>query len=473
MGAVASTEPQTAQPLPRTDLWAVGVTRVLVAICAWLLIALHVIRPNFQIQGLKSIFFLSVGMIILAARIRGVKTFARTPIDTAFVLWLGLAVVSQLYATLALNRLLMMDDMQKYLVIIITTWAVYRAAFALTVVDPRTSSGAFIKAILFFLGFACVIGILQGFGPGSLRSAAIDFANNFGVKGDATELSLELSSPRPIALFSGPNYFGFMNLIGMAIIIGLTVVQGTAMSAKSVWFSTVGLFIFLVGTIAAQSRFAILTCFLLLLFFLIFMLRTGRRKVFVSGVLAIGVMAIGGLVMTYALDLRYLQDSFDKRITDDSSYRLRQAALEEVVDRAGDLAPLGAGWDSLGYTLHRTGDVWARTNATDNGYLQAFVNHGVPGVLHLAFLFGACFYAIKLAKPFPQAHIRALRVIALLLVITYMAYSLSGVRHAKLETSVYWMIVFGCLYGAVYGERFFGPPFELRRVAPGAAPVGS
>lgn len=448
-----------AQPANKAayDAFAIGLTRVVAALAAWMVVGLHIFRPSSQILGYKFVFFLSLACIVWGARMRGPKVFAKTPLDLVFVTWLGLAVLSQLYASMALSRILSMNDLYSYLSMILTTWAVFRGAFALTIVDPKTSSGAFIKAILFFLGVACLIGILQGFGPSAIRDTAMDFAQATGAKGESTDLSMELSSPRPIAVFSGPNYFGFMNLIAMCVVIGLTVIQGKTMSSRSVWMATGGLFVFLFGTLAAQSRFAIATAFLLLLVFLYWMLRTGRRRVFASGVVAIGAMVIGGLALLPQMDLRYLEGTFEKKLADDSSLKSRERSWKNLEDQAPQLAILGGGWDSEGYNNTRmVGDMWSRTNSIDNGYLQSFINHGLPGVLHLLYLFGACAWALRLAKPYPHTHIRALRAIGFLLLITYMVYSVSGVRHAKLETSVYWMIIFGSLYGAVYGERWFG-----------------
>jgi O-antigen ligase len=249
----------------------------------------------------------------------------------------------------------------------------------------------------------------------------------------------------------------------MAILIGMTVAQGKNMSMKSVWLSAAGLSVFLLGTVVAQSRFAIATCLLLFAYFLYFMLRTGRTKVFVTGIVAIGAVVLVGLVFVQQMDLAYVQATFEKKITNDSSFRARQLGIDNLMDQAIDLAPLGAGWDSRGYSIDRTGDNWAKTNSIDNGYMQAFINHGIPGVLHLAFLFWSLWWVIRLARRHEYLHIRTLRVIAGLLLATYLVYSLSGVRHAKLESSVYWMVITGLLYGCVYGEKHFGEKFWLRK----------
>src|SRR5579885_1381445 len=170
MSAIAAEKP-LRRPVEELDLtpalqekgWVVGLYRVLTALSAYLLIGAHVLRPSFKVFGFPITFYYAIGVICFCAKVRGVKVFAKTPVDVAFVLWLGLAVISQLWGSLALNRVLMADDIQTYLGIILTNWLFFRAAFALCAVDPRTATGAFLKAILVFLGFACIIGILQGF----------------------------------------------------------------------------------------------------------------------------------------------------------------------------------------------------------------------------------------------------------------------------------------------------------------------
>lgn len=468
--------PQSASIAVLTSLreraWVVPFLRVLTAMGAWLLVGAHVFRPQWKQFGWPITLYLAVGIILFCGKVRGKAVYGRTPVDVGFVLWLGLAVASQLWGSMVLNRVLMSDDIQNYMIIILTSWMMFRAAFALCIVDPRTATGAFLKAILVCLGFACMIGVLQGYGPGGLKQWATNFGVENGAAGMVTELQLEMRSPRPLALFSGPNYFGFMNLIGMAIIIGMTAAQGRSMSTRSVWTAAFGMTLFMIGTIVAQSRFAILTCFFLLVYFMYLMFRTGRTQVVVTGIVATGCIVVAGLLFVQQMDLGYLESTFERKLSDDGSVRLRQRGIDALIDQSVDLAPLGAGFDSRGFSIDRTGDVWARTNSIDNGYLQAFINHGVPGVLHLAFMFWTCWWALRLAKRHPHLHIRTLRIIGGLLLATYMVYSLSGVRHAKLETSVYWMIIFGLIYASLYGEMWFGRKYMKAVQAP-AAPAAS
>jgi hypothetical protein len=444
--------------------------RVLTALSAWLLVGVLVFKPNAKIIGYPLTMYFCIGIIIFCAKVRGAKVFGRTPVDVAFVIWLGLAVLSQLWASMVLNRVLQADDITQYLTIIITTWLAFRVAFALCCVDPRTATGAFLKAILVCLGIACLIGILQGYGPGPLKHWAIDFGVNNGTKGDVTALQVEMTdSPRPVALFSGPNYFGFMNLIGMCIIIGITIAQGKAISSKNVWTAAAGLTLFLIGTVVAQSRFAILTALLLIFLFMYLMFRIGQTKVVITGGLALGAVLLAGVIFLGQMNLTYLEGTFQRKVQDDYSYQERMIGFDALKDQAIDLAPLGSGFDSHGFILDRSrGDVWSRTNSIDNGYLQAFINHGIPGVIQLLFFLWSLWWGIKLAGRHNYLHIRTLRVVAGLLLATYMVYSLSGVRHAKLETGIYWMFVFGLLYGSIYGEKYFGDKawFRRKRVLP-------
>jgi O-antigen ligase len=442
---------------PQESPFVIGLLRILTAISAWLVIGSHIYFPNKRILNLGLPFWFSLGIIVFCAKVRGTKVFARTPVDVAFVMWLGLAVVSQLWAMLVLNRVLVPTDLFSYLSLIVTTWLVFRCSFALCCVDPRTATGAFLKAIFICLGVACLVGILQGYG-GPLKSWAINFGVEHGTKGDITALQFDSTAPRPVALFSGPNFFGFMNLIGMCVIMGMTMGQGKSITSRSVWLSALAMALFLIGTLVAQSRFAIATALVLVLLFMYMMFKVGQTKVVFAGVGAVGAIILAGFFFIQQMDLTYLESTFQRKITDDGSYRLRELGFMYLQDQAIDLAPLGGGYDSAGYDIDRTGDIWSRTNSIDNGYLQAFINHGIPGVLHLLFLFWSLWWAIRLSKGHPYLHIRVLRLTASLLFVTYLIYSLSGVRHAKLETGVYWMIIFGLLYGALYGERWFGVP---------------
>lgn len=444
--------------------WLVAFYRILTAFSAWLIVGTLIFKPNAKIIGYPLTMYLCIGIIPFCAKVRGVKVFGRTPLDLAFVIWLALAVVSQLWASMVLNRVLQADDITMYLTIIITTWLCYRAAFALCCVDPRTATGAFLKAILICLAIACLIGILQGYGPGPTKQWAINFGVNNGTKGDVTALQVEdMSSPRPVALFSGPNYYGFMNLIGMCIIIGMTIAQGKSISTKSVWSAALGLCIFLIGTVVAQSRFAILTALVLLAVFMYMMIRIGQTKVVITGAVAMGAVMIAGLVFLQQMDLTYLESTFQHKIQDDDSFQEREIGFDALKNQAIDLAPLGAGFDSRGMILDRSGDVWAQTNSIDDGYLQVFINHGIPGVVWFLFFLWAIYWSLRISKPYTYLHIRTLRICGALLLTTYMLYSLSGVRHAKLETGLYWMFIFGLLYGAVYGEKYFGETAWFRK----------
>src|SRR5438045_3151598 len=149
----------------------------------------------------------------------------------------------------------------------------------------------------------------------------------------------------------------------MAVIIGLTVAQGKAMSTKSVWAAAFGIAFFMIGTIVAQSRFAIATSLVLFGYFLWLMLKTGRTKVFITGIVAMGAVCVGGLFFIQQMDMGYLQSTFEKKLTDDTSFKERELGIDALMDQAVDLAPLGGGWDSRGYSIDRSGDVWSRTNS--------------------------------------------------------------------------------------------------------------
>src|SRR4051812_9829305 len=89
--------------------WVVAFYRLLTALSAWMIIGLQVFKSNSKIIGYPVMMFFMLGVIIFCAKVRGAKVFGKTPVDLAFVLWLGLAVCSQLWASMVLNRVLMAD----------------------------------------------------------------------------------------------------------------------------------------------------------------------------------------------------------------------------------------------------------------------------------------------------------------------------------------------------------------------------
>lgn len=425
--------------------------RVLTAVAAWLVVGTHLLLPSINLFNFYPNFYVSFATIIFCWRVCGRSIFTRTPIDIFFAIWLVLAVSSQVYASVYLNRTLGPGDITYYLQMILTIWAFYRAGYALTVVDAPTATGAILKATVFFLGLACLVGIAQGVGP--FRSQAINFAERFGSRSQAVGAALELQSPRPIALYTGPNFFGFMNLLGTTVIIGFTMIRGRTMTPGAISLAILGLGIFIAGTVVAQSRAALAAIFLLVCFFLYLMLRIGQVKLFVAGIVAMLLAGVGVLSLASNLDLEYLGSTFERKLSDDGSFRARERGFSNLMEQAADLAPLGSGFTSKSMSLDRTGDKWARTNSIDNGYFQAFIAHGLPGVLHLLILFYGCFLAVKLSRNMEPRHIKLMRGCAIMMLVAYILYSVSGVRHAKTETAAYWMLVFGSLWASIHLEK--------------------
>jgi hypothetical protein len=431
--------------------FSAGLIRVMTAVIAWMLVGVHLMTPSMSMFQFHPSFFMATAAVIWCWRVAGPRVFARTPIDLFFGAWLVLAVTSEVWAGVKLHRNFGNDDLINYLQIIMTLWMTFRAAYGLTIVDPKTAGGALLKAIIFWLGFACVIGMLQSGGP--LKSQAISFGEKFGASADAVESAVELQSPRPIALFSGPNFFGFMNLVGCTAILAFTMYRGKSISPWNIGTSVFGLFLFIGGTVVAQSRAALAAEMLLVCLFLYLMLRIGRIMVFAAGILTMGIGLVGGIYLISNLQLDYLSGTFDKKIQDDGSFMERERGLNAFSDQAADLSVLGSGWTARAFSLDRTGDKWSKTNSIDNGFFQAYINHGVFGVIHLLYLFFACWLAIRASKHMRSPNVRLMRDAAVLMLITYVLYSASGVRHAKLETAVYWMLVYGSLYGLVHLEQ--------------------
>src|SRR6476620_10551983 len=92
MSPMDGPEGQLGAALPLHETPAVATFyRVLTAVAAWLLVGVLVFIPNMKIIGYPMTMYLCIGIIIFCAKVRGAKVFGRTPVDFAFVLWLGLA----------------------------------------------------------------------------------------------------------------------------------------------------------------------------------------------------------------------------------------------------------------------------------------------------------------------------------------------------------------------------------------------
>lgn len=398
-------------------------------------------RIPFQIHP---IVFLSIVVIIWGWGVRGQMSLIRTPIDNFFLAWIILAICSQIWAQTALFRLLQDNDFIEYSKQIFTGWFIYRACYAIGAVDPKTATNSFLRSIVFFAAVACMIGLLQSRGP--LQATALEFASKYGWNADQVLLGSTLESPRPVGMFSGPNFFAFINLIASAIIVGITLGTGKRMKEIHSFISTIALGLFFAGSFVAQSRIALVMHGLLIAIFLYLLAKSGKGRVFIFAVVGMVLTGTALIAIKGDLDFDYLTSVFETGLGNDESYIIRSEAVNAINRLAPDLAPLGAAGNRFSLLLMRTGDRYAAGNGPDNAFLQGFLDHGVPGVLHILFLLWGLYWGIRLMKPNGQAYIDRMRFVGILSLIFLVLYSVSASRHQKPETGGFIWMIFGPIW---------------------------
>lgn len=425
-------------------------TRFFTALFAWMLPAVMIFASGVSYKipfQIHPVVFLSLAICVWAYYVRGAMSIARTPIDIFFMLWLVIAVSSQIYATTALNRILIDNDWIEYSKQIFTSWIMYRAAFALAMVDTKTATNTLLRSILFFAALACLIGLFQWKGP--LQQTALNFAKNFGTNPDQVDIGFEIESPRPVGMFSGPNYFAFINLICCAIVVGITLGTGKRMKEIHAFLAVLAMGLFFAGSFVAQSRIALVMLAIMIMIFLYLIGKMGKGRVLIFAVVSMILTGITLFAFKGDVEFDYLTSVFSQGIQNDDSYLLRRDAINAITQLAPDLAPLGAGGNRFSTLLMRTGDKFSPANGPDNAFLQGFLDHGIPGVLHILFLIWALYYGVRCLRPNGEAFIERLRFVSALVLVFFVLYSFSASRHQKPETGFYLWMIFGPLWAAV------------------------
>ncbi|MFN8220439.1 MAG: hypothetical protein U0S12_09970 [Fimbriimonadales bacterium] len=449
MSAVAAGQPADSRRMQQA-LVSQAATRFFATFFAWLL-------PFFLIFGtsltqkiplqIHPIVFISFGIVIWAWTVRGPMAIARTPVDNFFLLWIVLAVASQIWAETGLYRTLDERDFTEYIKQIITGWVIFRAAYGIGAVEPKVGTNAFLRSIVFFAGAACVLGLLQSKGP--LQQTALDFAQRFGWNPEQVLIGATIESPRPVGMFSGPNFFAFINLIASAIIVGITLGTGKRMKEVHTFIATAALGLFFAGSFVAQSRIALVMHGLLIIIFLYLLLKSGKGRAFLFAVVSMALTGLAMVAVKSDLDLKYLTSVFETGLKNDESYLLRTEAIDAISDLAPDLALLGAGGNRFSLILIRTGDKFSAGNGPDNAFLQGFLDHGVPGVLHIIYLLWGLYWGIRLLKTHGEPYLERTRYVGILVLFFLVLYSVSASRHQKPETGAFIWFIFGPVWAMV------------------------
>ncbi|MBZ0213072.1 MAG: hypothetical protein K8H99_04665 [Nitrospirae bacterium] len=437
-----------------------------VGLVALLLVAGHLLLGTFQPHvRFHPVLYLSLFAVFVGLRVKGWEVFERTQFDFFFVGWLVLAALSQLYATNVLGRVIYALDILEYLYVILQSWAVYRGAFALVKAAPRAGSQGILFSILAICMFSALLGIAQSTGA---KGAADTIANNLGSRKDVTQMSEDYDeSPRPSGLLSSPTMLGSYNVYGTIVTIAIAIAFGFALSIRQLPWLLLANGVLLACSVTSQVRLALIQQFGLLAFFAVYTLFRAQRTVAAVAVLAFafGLIAFNRVVVERNDPrFQYITRTFEGKFFSDESLTVRLEAWNRIGDVATELAPLGSGFTQLTSNAYaRRGDVFARANGPDNGFLEAYLIHGIPGILLVMFLIYTGFSLQNKLKGVSVGYVQMIRWSVLLSIVVFPILS-SGlvVTHSKFERSGYLLLLMGAAAAlvsiAASRERLEPPP---------------
>jgi O-antigen ligase len=441
------------QGLPVQGAHASVITQRMTAFLCYALLISFLLPSNLAaLTRLAPVAYVSFGVIIWGLKVKGWPVLSRTILDWFFLAWFFLAVASHAYAGSYLGRILFINDFIDYSFILIETWITYRAALALVVVAPKTATTHLVRALLLGIGFAAFVGLLQF--EGSTKSFATSFAMRFGHSPEQVEHGLLLESPRPAAIFSSPVIFGYVCTIGMTIVCGILIGMRKRVGEIKTPLLAGLIVLFLAGCFVAQTRQGVLIAGILMAIFVVFMLRMKEyRKALI--VIVSGIALIAGLITVKGgFQFDYLTSSLSTGLNRDESYNVRKEAINNIHSMAPQLAVLGAGFTRGSMIPYfRKGDYFNRANGPDNTFYQAFLFHGVPGLIHLTFLFVGMIYMVRQLRPRGVPWIENMKWIAGLLILVFLLSCAASTRHCKSETMIFVTLIFGAVGGLLYHQR--------------------
>lgn len=389
---------------------------------------------------------ISMFLIIGALAIRGPAVLRRSPFDWVMASWILLTVVSQIMAPILLNRLIFELETISVVLNVLTMWMIYRAIFAITIVDPQNA----VKSTMIWLSvvilICTMIGILQSVGP--VQQQMVDFAYRVGVGELAIKLGAsEYTGVRTTSVFSGPNIFGFVNLIGASLMIGAAMAYRRNLREWHGLLVLAGLGLFAYANLNSQSRMSFVFAALLGLVFLIFLIRAAKWRALLAASVMFVVLSIATVVITARSDYDYMTKIFKTGVQKDESYRVRVDGLGKVAEVANDIPLFGAGQDRFSLVLYGRGDFYSRANgAGDNGLAMAYFLLGLPGVILLFAMNYVAWKALKQLRTEDRTFLKAIRHAGWLLFWLYLVSIPYAVRYHKLETFSYWLLVFGVIF---------------------------
>ncbi|HRI44154.1 MAG TPA: hypothetical protein PLL78_03325 [Fimbriimonadaceae bacterium] len=387
-------------------------------------------------------FLLSIGVVYVAYLFAGPRVLGRTALDWVFLLWFLLSLTSYFSMAYDLNRIIRENDFINFSLFLFPAWAVYRALYAMTIMHPKVAINTLLVSLGAILLGTAVLGILQSQGP--LRVWATEFAYNYGM--GSTNI-LEGASDivdRPTAVFGGPNIFGFVNTIGAAVCCGTALAMGKRLKEWQALVSLAALAVFAYANVNSQTRSAVFLISLLGLAVMTLIVRTGKVRVMVIAGLAFVLVVLGMVATARTGNYGYLTSIFETGLANDESYRIRAASAERVAILAPDIAKIGAGQDQWAQSLNTNYDYFAQgNNAADNAFVFAFFVLGVPGVIHMILLHAVALWMVLRLKVDEQGFLARLKYCAVLIISLFVIVTPVAIRHAKLETFIFFVMILG------------------------------
>lgn len=402
--------------------------------------------PYNTLPSLPLAFFAVLG----AVAIRGRAVLRRTPLDWVMLAWIVLTILSQMNAWLFLHRNMFEHEVVNVLLVLINMWLLYRAFFAFTIVHPQSAVRATIFWLILVIAFCAVIGILQSVGP--IQSQMVAFAYKVGVGENAIKLGASeiTSAPRTTSVFSGPNIFGFINLIAGCLLIGSAMAYRHKMRELQGVIIVASLGFFAYANLNSQSRFTFVLAALLAVVFLIYLIKAAKWRALLTSAILFVILVVTVVVLTSQGNYSYLTGIFETGYQRDFSYLARVQGMERLFRIAGDIPVLGVGQDYYSLVMYGRGDFYSKANgAGDNGLLTAYFLMGLPGVLHLFFLNFVAVRALKKLKTENRTFLAAMRNSGWVIFWLYIITIPYAIRFHKFETMVYWLMVFGVVFGLV------------------------
>ncbi len=390
---------------------------------------------------------ISFFLILSAIAIRGVAVLRRTPFDWILFSLVGLTILSTIHGTLMLNRMFYEIETISILLNMFNMWFVFRAMYAFTVIDAQSASRALLFWLLLVITLCTVIGILQSVGP--FQNDMVNFAYRIGVGESSIKAGAsEITGVRTTSVFSGPNIFGFVNLIGCSILVGVAMAFKQKLRELHGVIILMGLGLFSYANLNSQSRLTFVFAAVLGIVFLVYLIRVAKWRALLTSAVMFVLMGIGTVILTTGGGYEYMTNIFSTGVQKDVSYQVRVMGLQKVADVANDIPILGVGQDGYSLMLFGKGDFYSKANgAGDNGLVMSYFLLGIPGVIHLFFLIYVCYRAVKSLKTEDRIFISTIKSATWLVFWLFVITIPYAVRFQKFETFSYWLLLFGVVFG--------------------------